>query len=101
MPLFQSTYEKLGDDGLVILAVDVSEPADKVQAYVNQMKLTFPVALDSDGKVSSLFRVRGLPTSFFIDVGGVIVDMNRGGVTQATLAPRLSLLGLGQAAEGG
>ena len=79
MPLYVNAYEQ-NKDGLVVLAVDVEEPAATVQAYVANNGLTFPVALDARGEVSLLYRVRGLPTTYFIDAAGTIVDKHRGAI---------------------
>lgn len=119
MPLYVSAYEAHKDE-LVVLAVDVEEPAATVQSYVANNGLTFPVALDARGEVSLLYRVRGLPTTYFVDAAGIIVDKHRGAIlSQPELQPYLdrilpsalqgwlrlpgqgSELGAGAAARGG
>ncbi len=51
------------------------------------MRYTAP--LDSRGAASTLYRVRSLPTTFFIDREGIIREMQIGGLNDATLAQML------------
>lgn len=72
MPHIQAAYEGHADDGLVVLGVDQSESPPAVARFVEEFGLTFPVPMDSDGKVSAAYQARALPTSFFVDADGVI-----------------------------
>jgi peroxiredoxin len=85
MPLLQDTYEKYRDQGLVVLGVDVQEGPELVKPFLEQYGLTFPVALDRSGAVSSAYRVMGLPTTVFVDRDGVVVDIHRGALIEQTL----------------
>ncbi len=58
---------------LVVLAVNISEPADQVKRYLVKQKLTLPALLDSDSRVSNLYGVRGTPTRFLIDREGRLI----------------------------
>ena len=49
--------------------------------------MTYPIALDADGQVSSAYRVStGLPVSFLIDPEGVIRRVHLGALTEGDLA---------------
>jgi cytochrome c biogenesis protein CcmG, thiol:disulfide interchange protein DsbE len=74
---------------VVIVGVDQAEPASTVQAFAQQMGLTFPLPLDTSAQVSRLYRVRSLPTTYFIDREGIIREMQIGALTEATLAQLL------------
>jgi thiol-disulfide isomerase/thioredoxin len=75
MPEMQILYDRLKSKGLTIIAVDLMEDKDTVAAFLRQNKYTFPVLLDSDGKVggSSLYGVRAIPTNYVLDRTGRIV----------------------------
>lgn len=79
MPLFVDAYNK-NKDQLVVLGVDVQEPAEPVRQFMQRFGMTFPVPLDLDGQVSTLYRVRALPTTYFIDAEGRIVRAHRGAI---------------------
>lgn len=85
MPLLSRTHDELKDSGVIILAVDVQESAATVQRYVDQNRLPFMIALDTDGQVSGQYRVRSLPTTYFIDAEGVIQSWQVGTLSKMLL----------------
>ena len=73
MPDLQAVWEERGEGrDLVVLAVDVGESADAVTDFMESLGLTFPVVLDADGAVADHYGLPGLPSTFFIDAGGVL-----------------------------
>lgn len=90
MPLLQALYEAYRDDGLVVLAVNLEEEPERVAAFVEDLGLAFPVLLDEKAAVGTLYRVRGAPTTYFIDRDGVIRQRYVGPLTADVLATILS-----------
>ena len=75
MPALQAVYEKLADQGLVVLGVNWTQVdyLPDVEAFVEALGLTFPILLDSDGTVSEdLYQVLGLPTSVLVGRDGTV-----------------------------
>ena len=71
MPSMEQLWQKYQNQGLVILAVSTDEGGPKrVQNFVKKLKLSFPVALDPDSKVSDVYQVSGLPVSYLVDREG-------------------------------
>ena len=71
----ETLYRRLKDQDFVMLAVSQDENgATAVQPFVEQMKLTFPVLLDSKGLVSGRYGVTGYPETFVIDREGKVVE---------------------------
>ncbi len=85
MPLLQQAYARHRDEGLVVLGVDVGEQKEAVQAFLQSLGITFPAVLDVDQETSRVFRVYGLPSTFFIDRKGVIHYVLVGPADQALL----------------
>ena len=76
MPDLVRVYEARQAEGLVILGVNQSvlDARTDVQSFVDEFRIRFPVLLDEDGAVAEeLYRLRGIPTSIFIDRKGAIV----------------------------
>lgn len=75
MPEFQREFaaHPHGEGPVIIavnvLALDARQPAE---AFIDEMGVTFPVAFDETGEVAEHYRVRGLPSTFFIDPEGVV-----------------------------
>lgn len=72
MPLMQSFFEKLAGDGVVILAINAGESAGDVQSFAQRWRITFPVLLDSQRKVTDDYKISPIPATFFIDSQGII-----------------------------
>lgn len=95
MPDFERVYNDYKNQGLVILAVNATnqDTLSNANEFVRQNQLTFPILLDSDGKVSQIYQLRSLPTSFFVDKNGVIRDVIVGGpMSEALLRIRVQNL---------
>lgn len=73
VPLINDIYAKYRNRGLVVFHVDIQEPADRIMGFVKQYKVTYPILLDSDAKVSKQYRVVGVPANVLITREGVIV----------------------------
>lgn len=60
-------------DRLRILAIDFMESRGKVKAFMKAKRVTYPVLLDSDGKVARQYNVLGIPTYILLDKDGRVV----------------------------
>lgn len=90
MPYIEAVYrEKAGED-FVVLAVSIDDDPDAVVQFVKEFGLTFPVLIDTDKRVSYQYRVRPIPTTFFVDKEGVIRDVQIGAMDKKTLLKKLS-----------
>ncbi|GIW08433.1 MAG: hypothetical protein KatS3mg060_3238 [Dehalococcoidia bacterium] len=90
MPLIQRAAARYASSGLTVLAIDVQEGEALVQPFVDEFGLTFPVLLDKNGEVVSRYRVRGIPTTVFIDRGGIIQSVYLGPMDETILESRLN-----------
>jgi peroxiredoxin len=73
MPAMEGLYQEFKDKDFVILAVS-EDLGGKSQAepFVEELKLTFPILLDSDLAIQDRYGIRALPTTFLIDKTGII-----------------------------
>ena len=85
MPELEAAYRDYRDQGLVVLGVNARESQDLVRRYVNELGITFPILLDTNGSISHAYRVQALPTTFFIDADGIIRGQMVGQLTKETL----------------
>jgi thiol-disulfide isomerase/thioredoxin len=93
MPIIQESYN---DGGFAVLAVNFDESRDNILPFVEDLKLSFPILLDPGGRIQELYRVRGYPTSVYIDVEGVIQFIHIGEVSTGDIEYYLSQLGVRQ-----
>ncbi len=95
MPAFEKVYRQYTDQGFIVLAVNASNQDNlaDARAFVEANGLTFPILLDTQGRVAQLYDLRSLPTSFFIGRDGIIRDIVVGGpISEAGLQIRVERL---------
>lgn len=92
MPALEQVYQSHRERGLIVVGVDVQEPAEKVRAFLLEVGVTFPIVLDSDTKLALRYRATGLPATFIIDRQGVVRDIRLGPYTEEMLESKLAPL---------
>jgi peroxiredoxin len=93
MPDLETLYERFQSQGLVILAIS-DEEAAKVEPFIRERKVTFPVLLDPERKVNDLFVVNGIPKSFVYDREGKFVAQSIDMRTQKQFLEMLGKAGI-------
>jgi thiol-disulfide isomerase/thioredoxin len=83
-PILRALDEKYRDRGLAIVGVSVQETsAGDVNAYADRYELDYTIGFDGSGHILRTYRVFALPTQFFLDVNGTIVQVVNGPVDEA------------------
>ena len=90
MGALETYYEGHKAEGFVIVAVNYKESATAVTDFIAKEALSFPVVLDTTGRITAKYGVTGIPTSFFIDRDGNVLGYWPGGLTNATLEKSLT-----------
>lgn len=92
MPAIEKIHNEYKDDGLVVLAVNMTyqDTQSNIAPFVAEYGLTFPILLDPSGSVGTAYQLRSLPSSFFIDRDGIITEVVIGGpMAEALLRTRV------------
>jgi cytochrome c biogenesis protein CcmG, thiol:disulfide interchange protein DsbE len=85
MPALETLYSRYNSRGLVIVAINVGQTTAQVRKFVDSLKITYPVLMDTDGKAAGICGVFGLPRTFILDREGVIRHKIIGEATEETL----------------
>jgi len=85
MPELQGYYSVHSADGFVIVAIESGESAEQVTAFVKEYRLSFPIWLDPQGIALEIFQNWNLPSSYIIDMDGIVRFAWTGAVNQPTL----------------
>jgi hypothetical protein len=66
--------------GFTMLGVNVEPDSAAAEAWLSKLSkpVTFPVAFDTDSKVSKLYKVAGMPSTVFVDRKGNVRTMHKG-----------------------
>jgi len=91
-PLLQEVHENHPE--LIVLLVNMEESRQEVQEFADAVGITHPILLDRKGRVSEQYRIYAIPTSFFIDAGGIIQAMMIEEATPESLAEKFPLIGI-------
>lgn len=77
-------HQELADEGLVILAINVEKQGrQNVASFFQTLEVTFPVVIDEEEAVQSLYGVSKFPESFIVGKDGVIADKIIGAIDWA------------------
>jgi peroxiredoxin len=93
MPDLQSLYLKFKDQDFVVLAIS-DEDAAKINPFLAERSITYPVLLDPGRKVNDLFQIQGIPKSFVYDRDGKLVAQAIDMRTQKQFLDMLAKAGL-------
>ncbi len=94
MPELHDYYKTYQNRNFTLLAINVNDDPANAAAFIQANGFTFPVGLDTNGRVFNSYGGSALPTSFLIDPNGNLVKAWRpGAITRAMLeqevTPRL------------
>ncbi|MBN2558088.1 MAG: TlpA family protein disulfide reductase [Clostridia bacterium] len=82
LPDFDRAVSVLADMNTVVIAINVTEPAEEIRRFMEQMKITdLDVYLDIAGNSSKTYGIDTIPRTIIIDADGYIRAAARGAVT--------------------
>jgi peroxiredoxin len=93
MPDLETLYGRFRSQGLVVLGIS-DEEAAKVEPFIRERKVSFPVLLDPGRKLNDLFVVQGIPKTFVYDRQGKLVAQSIDMRTQRQFLEMLGKAGL-------
>lgn len=67
IPSLQRLYRRLHPEGLEILAVDVGESPETMEAFLKDKPIDFPVLMDVDGNAMRRWGIYAFPTTLVLD----------------------------------
>jgi len=79
MPSMQRAWEQLEKEGIMLFAINVGEDEDAIFQFTANYPVEFPLLMDQDSSVINRWPVKGLPTTFVVNVNGKIAYRAIGG----------------------
>jgi thiol-disulfide isomerase/thioredoxin len=70
MPSIGKLRASLAGQPFEVLAVNAGEPESRIQRFMEQVPMAFPVLLDRDNAAAKAWRARVLPVSFLVGADG-------------------------------
>ena len=81
IPHVAQLHHDSAGSGLKVVAVNLEETPQQIQALLKRLKLEIPVALDRDGAIAARYGVNAIPQTIIIDHDGKVVRHFIGGGT--------------------
>ena len=79
MPALEALHTRFAEHALTVVGVSLDQGDGKdVAEFARDHGITFPLALDPEGRISKAYGVRGLPATFLLDDEGAIVAAAQG-----------------------
>ena len=92
-PELEALHKKYGAKGFKVIGVSVDDTGlDGVKQFVTTNKMSYPIAVDADGRIANLLRTTVLPTSIVIGRDGRIVWRKVGAVMPNEISSLDSIL---------
>lgn len=84
MKAIENVFQRHQAKGLTILAVNAGQDKKTVDTFMQKIGVSYPALLDEQSTIARSYGVIGLPTTFFIDGGGVVRAKIIGEADEAT-----------------
>lgn len=81
MPYMEELYPQYKDQGIEIVAVSLDATEAVIHQFIDKYNLTFPIPHDNRGQVMDLYKIGPIPSTFFINPEGEIVEKVEGALT--------------------
>lgn len=88
-PAIERQYKNFEGEGVHVLAINIAQSNLEVQNYINELGLTFPVAIDKTRSVMTTYNVGQLPATILVDENGVITQIITGEMSEAQIVKHL------------
>ena len=77
--LEEKVWQEFKKEDFLLIGVDTKEPKEKVDLFIDKMKVTYPISYDPDGKIFSDFTIEGagVTRNIVVDKNGKIVFLTR------------------------
>jgi cytochrome c biogenesis protein CcmG, thiol:disulfide interchange protein DsbE len=83
--MYRQAREQYAAQGLEVLGIIYEDTADNARRFMAREGAGWPALVDANGSVARAYRVTAIPTTYFVDRGGVIRDASYGPPPQDAL----------------
>src|SRR5690625_4038194 len=81
MPYMEELYPEYKEQGIEIVAVSLDATEAVIHQFIEKYNLTFPIPHDTKNQVNDLYKIGPIPTTYFINPEGEIVEKVEGALT--------------------
>jgi thiol-disulfide isomerase/thioredoxin len=90
MPWFVELQKKYGPEGLQIVGVAVDDAGEKaISDFTKKMGINYPILIGTQKVADQYGGLDGLPTTFFLDRSGKIMDRQLGLISESVIVDNI------------
>jgi thiol-disulfide isomerase/thioredoxin len=78
MPVMEEIANEYKDKGVILIAVNLRESAQKIRSFLQEQDLHPIVALDKDGAVGTVYKAQAIPQTVIIGKEGIVQAVHVG-----------------------
>ena len=72
-PLLEETWQRYRDEGLVVIGIDAQDFKSDARDFVEDHRITYPIAFDGEGASLGRFGNTGFPETWFVGRDGRLI----------------------------
>jgi cytochrome c biogenesis protein CcmG/thiol:disulfide interchange protein DsbE len=69
-PALSQVYNEYRDKGVLFIGIAVWDDMDKLEHFVEEFQIAYPIALDTHGEIAMDYGVPGIPEKYFVNKNG-------------------------------
>ena len=81
----EPVYGRYKGEGLEIVAINVMDSREKLESFAEKNRISFTMLRDEESRRFNAYKVRGFPTIFLLDRGGVVREKILGAIRTSKL----------------
>ena len=71
-PVLSQVYREYADQPVEFIGIAIWDDEDAIRAFADEFQVTYPLVVDTKGRVALDYGVSGIPEKFFIDETGAL-----------------------------
>jgi len=85
-PVLEKVWGEYRDRGVRFIGIAVQDTRKDAEDFIARHSLSFPMALDADGRIMKAYKIYGIPKTVVIDSTGALVAEHTGPVDAGLLS---------------
>ncbi|MDK1046125.1 MAG: redoxin domain-containing protein [Anaerolineales bacterium] len=88
-PILEAAWREYRERDVVFIGVDYLDTETEARAYLAEFDITYPNGPDLRTLISTSYRIKGIPETFFVDAAGQMRDVFIGPINDTELRRRV------------
>ena len=91
-PALEATWRTYRDRGVVLVGVDYLDTDAEARRYMAEFNNTYPNGPDMGTQIAAMYRIQGVPETYFVSPAGVLRGVIIGPTNEAELRQHIEVL---------